>query len=238
MRLSTLMHKVSGMQEDFNKRTAEKNILVAQKKELSSRIENVKRDRMHLEQVSALLVKTAESSREAGRTRMEKVVTRALQSIFGHEFEFGILMEESGGKPAAKFVVRSVGENGDIIENEPQDSRGGGINDIVSIALQVATMVVYNNPKIQGPILLDEPGKHVSEEYVVKLGEFLAFISKTFNRQIIMVTHQPHLAMTADKTFVTQIVGGKTVVKETAHDDDEFDWDESDEEESEEVAHA
>lgn len=236
MRLGTLKHKVSDMQSDYDRRLAEQNILVTQKKELESRIENVKRDRMHLEQVSALLVKTADSSREAGRQRMEKVVTRALQSIFGHEFEFGILMEESGGKPSAKFVVRSIGENGEVIENEPQDSRGGGINDIVSIALQVATLVVYNEPKIQGPILLDEPGKHVSEEYVVKLGEFLAFISKTFNRQINMVTHQPHLAMTADKTFVTQIVGGKTVVKEIVQDDDAFDWDESEESEEESYA--
>jgi len=75
-------------------------------------------------------------------------------------------------------------------------------------------MVVYNNPKIQGPILLDEPGKHVSEDYIVKFGEFVDFIGKTFDRQIIMVTHQPHLAQTADKTFISQLVSGKTVLRE------------------------
>lgn len=235
MRLSVLTHKVEGMQDDFNKRVAERNILADQKKDLEAKIEGVVQERMKLEQISALLVKTADSAREAGRKRMEKVVTRALQHIFGHDFTFKIEMTESGGKPAARFLVCSVGENGEPIENEPQDSRGGGINDIVAIALQVAVMVVYNEPKIQGPIILDEPGKHVSEEYVVKLGEFLAFISKTFNRQIIMVTHQPHLAMTADKTLISQIVAGKTVIREHVGDDDEFDWDEDEEEEEQEA---
>jgi hypothetical protein len=162
---------------------------------------------------------------------MEKVVTRALQSIFGPDFSFKIEMDEAGGKPIARFLVCSPGENGELIENEPQDSRGGGINDIVAFALQVAVMVVYNEPKIQGPIVLDEPGKHVSEEYVVKFGEFLDFISKTFNRQIFMVTHQPHLALTADKTLISQMVGGKTVIKESVKDGEEFEWAEQSSEE-------
>jgi DNA repair ATPase RecN len=129
--------------------------------------------------------------------------------------------------------------NGQIVRNEPQQSRGGGINDIVAAALQVATMVVYNSPKIQGPIILDEPGKHVSEDFVAKFGEFLAFISKTFNRQINMVTHQPYLAETADRTLYSQLVGGKTQVTESApqaaagddeeivivDDEDEIEWD-------------
>lgn len=181
----------------------------------------------HLAEVQALLVNTADEAREVGRQRLEKVVSRALQFVFGSDFSFEIEMTDIGGKPAARFLVCSVGENGEVIKNEPQESRGGGINDIVATALQVAVMVVFNEPKIQGPILLDEPGKHISEEYAVKFGEFLEFISRTFNRQINMVTHQPHLAATANKTLVTQLVGGKTVIKETSDghlDDDEFDF--------------
>jgi DNA repair ATPase RecN len=227
MRVATLTHKIDVMKDEYNQRKAQRAILRDQKVNLETKIQKDREQKLQLELVSALLVKTADSAREAGRQRMEKVVTRALQSIFGSDFSFEIVLDESGGKPVAKFLVCSPGENGDIVKNEPQDSRGGGINDIVAFALQVAVLVVYNEPKIQGPIVLDEPGKHVSEEYVVKFGEFLDFISKTFNRQIFMVTHQPHLALTADKTLVSQLIGGKTVVKEHMQDDEEFDWEDT-----------
>ncbi len=218
MRTRRYKHRLEMLEKAYNRRLAEKNLLEEQKEAEEKKIEEKRKEKLHKEELSALLVKTADTAREAGRQRMEKVVTRALQSIFGSDFSFSIEMEESGGKPVARFLVESIGENGELIQNEPQDSRGGGINDIVAFALQVATMVVYNEPKIQGPIILDEPGKHVSDEYIVKFGEFLEFISKTFNRQIFMVTHQSHLAATADKTLVSQLVGGKTVVKEQEHD--------------------
>ena len=193
---------------------AERNLVQKQLDEQLEKAQGKMERKQHLAEIQALLVNTADEAREVGRKRMEKVVTRALQSVFGSDFTFEIEMDESGGKPIARFLVCSVGENGEVIKNEPQESRGGGINDIVAFALQVAVLVVYNEPKIQGPIILDEPGKHVSEEYAVKFGEFLEFVSKTFNRQIIMVTHQPHLAATATKTFTSQFVGGKTVLKE------------------------
>lgn len=227
MKVSRLARQFKKMENDFNVQVAERNLLTQQKEAEETKIGAQLAKKKHLEEVSMLLVKTADASREAGRQRMEKVVTRALQSVFGSDFTFEIEMDESGGKPVARFLVCSIGENGEVVKNEPQDSRGGGINDIVAFALQVATLVVYNEPKIQGPILLDEPGKHVSEEYVVKFGEFLEFISKTFNRQITMVTHQPHLAATANKMLISQLVGGKTVIKEhktfdnTQIDDDE-----------------
>lgn len=214
MKVGRLTHRLRKLEDDYNIKLAEKNLLEKQKAEEEIKVGSQLKVKKHLEEVTMLLIKTADTSREAGRKRMENVVTKALQSVFGPDFSFEIEMEESGGKPIARFLVCSVGEKGEIIKNEPQESRGGGINDIVAFAVQVATLVVYNEPKIQGPIILDEPGKHVSEEYVVKFGEFLEFVSKTFNRQIFMVTHQPHLAATANKTLVSQMVGGKTVIKE------------------------
>ena len=214
MKVDRFRHKYD---ERFNKLTqakAERALLEQQVVTETAKVAGKLDRKNHLAEIQALLVNTADQAREVGRQRMEKVVTRALQSVFGSDFTFEIEMDESGGKPIARFLVCSIGENGDVIKNEPQDSRGGGINDIVAFALQVAVLVVYNEPKIQGPIILDEPGKHVSEEYAVKFGEFLEFVSKTFNRQIIMVTHQPHLAATATRTLVSQFIGGKTVVKE------------------------
>lgn len=214
MKVDRYRHKYDALFNSFTQAKAERSLLENQVVTEHGKVATKLDRKNHLAEIQALLVNTADQAREVGRQRMEKVVTRALQSVFGSDFTFEIEMDESGGKPIARFLVCSVGENGEVIKNEPQDSRGGGINDIVAFALQVAVLVVYNEPKIQGPIILDEPGKHVSEEYAVKFGEFLEFVSKTFNRQIIMVTHQPHLAATANRTLVSQFIGGRTVVKE------------------------
>ena len=227
-------NRLKDLETRYAERTAEKNILVSQRDAEQAKIGSKADVKLKLDQTVALLVSTAETARESGRQRMEKVVTKALQSVFGPDFTFEIEITEVGGKPAANFYVVTTNPDGTVIKNEPQMSRGGGVNDIVAFALQVATMVVYNNPKIQGPIVLDEPGKHVSEDYVVKFGEFIDFIGKTFNRQIIMVTHQPHLAQTADKTLYSQLINGRTkltehipaaLVEEELDDESEIEWD-------------
>ena len=58
-----------------------------------------------------------------------------------------------------------------------------------------------NQPILSGPLILDEPGKHVSNDYIFNLGEFLKQSSNIFNRQIIMVTHNPHLSQISDRAF-------------------------------------
>lgn len=214
MKLERLESQLNAKKVDLAQYKSELRIYEQQKQEHEALVSDRLRRKDELLKIQSLLVNTADTARDAGRKRMERVVTKALQSILGTDFSFEIEITESGGKPSARFLVCSVGEDGSVIKNEPQDSRGGGINDIIATALQVATLVIYNEPKLQGPIILDEPGKHISEEYDVKFGEFIEFISATFNRQIIMVTHKPHLAETADKTIVSQIIGGKTVLKE------------------------
>lgn len=218
MKTKVYKNRLKELENQYAHRKAEYTVIEKDRDTELQQMDVLKLQKEQLELVSMLLVKTADQAREAGRQRMEKVVTKALQSVFGPDFSFEIELDESGGKPVANFyVVTEDPATGEKIKNDPQTSRGGGINDIVAFALQVAVMVVYNEPKIQGPILLDEPGKHVSEDYVIRFGEFLDFISKTFNRQITMVTHQPHLAITAGKTLVSQLVGGKTVIKEYTH---------------------
>ncbi|MNP16996.1 hypothetical protein D3C76_1094150 [compost metagenome] len=226
--------RLKALEQRYNERVAEKNILVDERDREQAKIDSKADTKLMLDKTIALLVQTADAAREGGKQRMEKVVTKALQSVFGPDMSFEIELDEQGGKPIANFLVVTQNPDGTIIKNEPQMSRGGGVNDIVAFALQAATMVVYNSPKIMGPWVLDEPGKHVSEDYVVKFGEFIDFIGKTFNRQIIMVTHQPHLAQTADRTLYSQLVGGKTkltehvpvgLLEEELDGESEIEWD-------------
>jgi DNA repair exonuclease SbcCD ATPase subunit len=125
-------------------------------------------------------------------------------------FSFQIELEEHGNKAVAEFYVVSEYE-GVKVKTRPQDSRGGGVVDIVTLALRVG-LIETIQPKRVGPLLLDEPGKHVSGDYVLYLYEFLKSLSTMFNRQIIMITHNYHLAQSGDLAYEVAIKDGVSEV--------------------------
>lgn len=165
------------------------------KEQLESNKNNLTKINVELEllsKVSILFQKTSEFAREQAKAQIESLVTKCLQFVFDSDIEFLIEIEELRGKPNAEFYVINEVEN-TIIKTKPELSRGGGVVDIVSLALRIAFLQIHK-PKIEGPLILDEPAKHVSEEFVFNVADFLKQTSELFNRQIIMVTHNHHLA--------------------------------------------
>lgn len=69
-------------------------------------------------------------------------------------------------------------------------------------------MMEIHYPKIEGPLILDEPAKHVSDDYIVNVAEFLKNVSSMFNRQIIMVTHNSHLLESGDYVYRVTLNNG------------------------------
>lgn len=163
------------------------------------------------EKVRALLQGSAEHARLQAKKQMETLVTNALQYVFGPLFRFEIELSEHGGNPVAEFYVITDWE-GTPVKTRPQDARGGGVVDIISLALRVA-MVETFRPRAEGPLILDEPGKHVSAEYVAPMLEFLKSTTEMFGRQVILVTHDSHLTEGADSVFEVQMKGGATWVR-------------------------
>lgn len=154
-------------------------------------------------QARLLLSESSKYAKEQIKFQIETMVTHGLQYVFGEEMRFEIDIVESKNKTEAEFFVVSM-QDGAEIRNNPQDSRGGGVVDIVSLILKVAILQSYS-PQIEGPLILDEPAKHVSEEYIEKVAEFIGQITDYFGRQVIMVTHNFHLAEMANNRYeVTQ----------------------------------
>ncbi|MCK9442917.1 MAG: ATPase [Tissierellaceae bacterium] len=145
-----------------------------------------------LSKVAVLLQKTSEFSREQAKKQVESLVTKCLQFIFESDIQFTIEIDELRGKSSAEFYVTNKNENL-IIKTKPELSRGGGVVDIVSLALRIAFLQTHK-PRIEGPLILDEPAKHVSDDYIYNVADFLRQTSELFNRQIIMVTHNNYLS--------------------------------------------
>lgn len=158
-----------------------------------------------LTKVGALLNKTSKYAREQAKSQVETLVTKCLQYVFESDVEFLIEIDEQRGKSSAEFyVVNTIDDI--ILKTKPELSRGGGVVDIVSLALRIAFLQTHK-PKIQGPLILDEPAKHVSDEYIYNVSEFLKQTSELFNRQIIMVTHNNHLASIGTSAYRVDLKG-------------------------------
>jgi DNA repair exonuclease SbcCD ATPase subunit len=208
--ISQLENRFKKAQNQWTRLDAKRSLLqeqLTQKiKELDSYFETIDT----YEKTRVLLQQSAEYAREQAKQQIETLVTNALQYVFGPLFSFQIELEEHGNKAVAEFYVVSEYE-GVKVKTRPQDSRGGGVVDIVTLALRVA-LIETIQPKRVGPLLLDEPGKHVSGDYVLYLYEFLKSLSTMFNRQIIMITHNYHLAQSGDLAYEVAIKDGVSEV--------------------------
>lgn len=191
-----------------------KEILDSHLEIVEEKISSLSEMEQRLEKVIILFQKTSEFGRNQAKSQIEDLVTKCLQFIFESDIEFNIEIVESRNIPQAEFYVISNYSEGYSVKTKPELSRGGGVVDIVSIALRLAFIQIHK-PYIEGPILFDEPGKHVSDDYIFNVGEFLKQSSKMFKRQIIMVTHNKYLSEICDKSFTINIKDGNSFLEKS-----------------------
>ena len=195
----------------------QRDLLISQRREKEEKLSAARQDIELWRQVQVLLGKASEFARQQLKTRIEQTVTAALAAIFADStMRFEIEMKDIGGKPAADWRVVSCYEipakAGDedvklsayTVVASPEDAKGGGVTDVVSLALRLA-LLELSRPRVEGPVLLDEPGKMISKEYLPNVAEFLKQYAAKTGRQIIMVTHHDVLTDVADVGYkVTQ----------------------------------
>ena len=138
--------------------------------------------------VQILLQKTSDYARQQVKVRIEDIVSEALNVVFGGNHKFMIDLTLRGNQPIAEYYLN---DDSVITKLEKPDyDRGGGKIDIIALALRLA---VGEMEGVDGPLFLDEVGKHVSKEYAPSVAYFLKEYSATFGRQIILITHNADL---------------------------------------------
>src|SRR5690606_5668751 len=83
-----------------------------------------------------LLGKVSDMARSRVKAHVEATVTAALQAVLGRPMRFEVRLRDLGGQPAADWLVVSQ-DGGEEIVTDPEDGRGGGVLDIVSLALRM-----------------------------------------------------------------------------------------------------
>ena len=149
--------------------------------------------------VQVLLQKTSDYARQQVKTRIEDVVSEALNVVFGGSHKFLIDLSLRGNQPIAEYYLN----DGSTLTKLPDYDRGGGKVDIIALALRLA---VGEMEGIDGPLFLDEVGKHVSKEYAPAVAYFLKEYSANFGRQIILITHNADLAEIGEISLSVKLV--------------------------------
>ncbi|MFZ3171932.1 MAG: hypothetical protein WA118_08135 [Carboxydocellales bacterium] len=159
--------------------------------------------------VQRLFEKTSNFARTQMKTKFEAIGTAALQASVWPDYKMLIDLDVKDNRPFAEFII----DDGEVA-NDPDDGRGGGIADIVIMAQRAAVIELEGS---DGPIIMDEAGKHVSKEYSPEVAKFLKGYCAQVNRQGILVTHNESLAEIGDRAFrvvkdqKTKIAGVKKI---------------------------
>lgn len=197
--------------------STETDIIEKEKKILSEEIESLGVE--ELEQASKILQTLSASQKLRACELLEGLCTSAIQYSFSPDHEIKVSIKETGKRSVidVKIMNTLTGYEEDIM-----DQNGGGVVDIVSTALRLIALQTYE-PVIDGPIILDEPTKMVSSEYIPTLAEFLKSAGNDFGRQIILITHNEYLASIADEivSFSKNNLGESEVVSAKGADDGE-----------------
>lgn len=210
LNINELENELYHLREFVSKEEGKKEKLLEQLEENKSKIQQIFIDMELLEKVTVLFQKTSEFAREQAKNQIETIVTKCLQYVFESNIKFVVEIEELRNKANAEFFVINEIED-TIIKTKPELSRGGGVVDIVSLALRIAFLQIHK-PRIEGPLILDEPAKHVSEDFIFNVADFLKHTSEMFNRQIIMVTHNQHLSSLSQNAYRVDLVGSTSTV--------------------------
>jgi DNA repair exonuclease SbcCD ATPase subunit len=125
----------------------------------------------------------------------------------------GAIFEDDPYELKVSFVQRRNKTECDLLfvrnDNEirPIDSSGGGAVDVASFALRVASWSM-KHPKTRNTIILDEPMRFLSEDRQEQASKIIKEISQKLGIQFIIITHEPNLAIHADKIFEVKIRKG------------------------------
>jgi len=189
------------------RKKGERRLLEMQLQQTDKDIQKADKEIEILQQVIVIFQKSSEYARERMKYTIDEIATNALRVVFGGDISFEMELGTRAGAPTADFFVVEDG-----LKLSPMDAKGGGLVDVISVALRLAILELYE-PKIEGPVLLDEPGKMVSAEFVENFVFFLKEYCHKTGRQFLVVTHNTALAAAGDRTFrVSNTAGVSEVV--------------------------
>lgn len=175
---------------ELEKTRREVNKLLNERKRLKQNIRSesdtlskLREHAQHVVKAREIVQSVAQLVQQKAHDRIAGVVTKCLQAVFPDPYEFRIIFEQRKGRTDARMVF--IRNN---MEIDPCNAAGGGILDVASFALRLACLVLAK-PRKRRLLVLDEPFRFVSRNYIQNVGRMLHQLSQEFGIQFLIVTH-------------------------------------------------
>ena len=155
---------------------------------------------------SVIIQNVAQETQKNLEFHLSHLVTTALAAVFPEDIEFVARIEVRRGQTECDLLFKEHGQ-----EYNPLEGSGFGPVDVASFALRVTFWTLKKNRPC---FVLDEPFRNVSPDLQHKVSDMLKMVSEKLGLQIIMVSHQEDVNVSADKTFVARKEGKVTSLEE------------------------
>ena len=198
------------LQSSIDTLKGEVKTLEVENKQLMGQIQELALENMQYEEtvkLSAdsinLIDKVSLLKRNTIKTKVERVITEGLKSVYGADYSVEFEYQTKNNRTSAEMLLNKNG----IKRN--MDGFGGGVADVIAFSLKLLVMLSIGT--CDRILVSDEPGKHMDMERVQKFFQFVQFVSKRMNTQIIMCSHHQCSRDYADRLYRLQLKGDVTV---------------------------
>lgn len=194
--------------DDFEKVKYQLEVLVKEKETNKLKLDILQKEILIKQQARNFLINFSEYSRNIIKEKLESLVNSALKCIFtDKQLIFKIIPSK-----VKRGLIYDLYIDSDGTLTPLMDSKGGGVLDVITIALRISFLRLFSG-KLRQIIIFDEPFKNLDSDRIEIAIEWLKLISKDFNIQFIIVTHIEKLIEKASTAYQFTLIDGETKVE-------------------------
>lgn len=181
--LKNLQSKQTELNNQLSSLEGEHSLLSKQIKDSKHKIEEIDAQKIIYRKSIEFLRIVEQSTKTKMKEGFEKIVTYALRFIFQKDYKFNLEFKKRGNSQELNYTISTP----EFTESfNPLDTSGGGVLDIISLALRIALL---EKTKIKGFLALDESFRNIHNvKFIENAFKFLKEINKKLKKQIIFVT--------------------------------------------------
>ena len=154
----------------------------------------------------SLIQKAGKNTQEKLKYSIEKIVTTAIESVFGEDQSYTFVLEFETKNDSTHCIPKFIDEGGNDFDGIAD--LGGSVSDVASLASRISMWTLGGENRTDPIFLLDESLKHLSAGFRESSSLLLKELCDNLGLQIIISTHLVDLIDSANNKILVEKVRG------------------------------